>query len=68
MVGGNLRQDAAQQMVAIKRKIVRHQERAGERPVIRANAGDIAGIHLAKNMPAHGLQRGRFHEDKQAAI
>ena len=68
LAGGNFGQDAAKQVVAIKREIVRHQERAGKRPVIRANARDETGIQVAKNVFADGLQRGRFDEDKQAMI
>ena len=68
IVGGNLSQDAAQQMIAVEGEIVRDQERAGERTVIRADADDVAGVEIAENILTNFLQRGRLHENEDAAV
>ncbi len=68
VIGRQLGEHAAEQVVAVEGEIVRDQELAGKRPVIRADADDVAGIQVAENVLADGLHGRAVHEDEQAAV
>ena len=49
-------------------KVVRDQEAARVGPVVRADADHVAGVEVAEDVTAHGLQRRRLDEDEQATV
>ena len=57
-----------EQVVAVEGEVVRDEELAGERPVIRADADDVAGVEIAEEVPADVLDGGRLDVDEQAPV
>ena len=52
LLGGQVGQHAAEQVVAVEGEIVRDEELAGVRPVVRADADDVAGVEVAEDVLA----------------
>jgi hypothetical protein len=55
-------------MVLIKREMVGQQKGTRIRPVIGPDAGDVSGIHVAKNVLTDIFQGRCLDEDKQTAV
>ena len=55
-------------MVAVEGEVVRDEELAGEGPVVQADADDVAGVQVAEDISANGLDRCRLDEDEQAPV
>ena len=68
MLGRQMRENAAQQVSAVEGEVVRNHELAGERPVIRADADNVAGVEVAEEILANRLERGWLDEDEQATL
>ena len=52
IVGGQVGEHAAEQVVAVEGEVVRDEELAGVRPVVQADADDVAGIQVAEDVLA----------------
>ena len=56
VVGRQIGEHAAKQVVVVEGEVVHDDKLAGERPVIQADADDIAGIQVAEDVLADGLE------------
>ena len=68
VIGRQVSEHAAQQVILVECEIVRHQEISRERPVIRSDADHVAGIEIAKEMPADALHLRRIDVQEQTAV
>ena len=68
IVGGQVGEHAAEQVVAVEGEVVRDEELPGVRPVVHADADDVAGVQVAEDVCADGLEGRRLDEDEQAAV
>ncbi len=68
IVGRQVGEHAAEQVVLVEGEVVRHQEISREGPVVRADADHVAGIEVAKYVPADALHRRRIDEHEQTAV
>ena len=68
IVGRQVGEHAAQQVVLVECEIVRDQELSGEGPVIRADADHVAGIEIAEDVLADALHRRAVDIQEQTAV